>query len=429
MNKKELKVVLIGQTGSGKSQLGNFILQNEFFKVGNGKSSETEIISEGNTYLDGMSVTIVDTPGLNDTNSKDEEIMDKIVKKFKDDNSIDGIILVYSFRNMRRVQKHQELVNNLLEIFGKDLLEKRLKVIFTNSVIGEERDETDEILEREQMNDAKEFLNYMVMDHEMIFLNTKKKFYDRFRPKIIELLNQIYNIKEKYGSINNALITKKKLKFIEKEKQKEKERMEKELKRQKEEYEREQKKQKEESERRQKELETKMKEKLAMHERNQKEELKRQKEEYERKQKKQKEESERRQKELETKMKEKLAMHERNQKEELERLQKEKRDNLQRKLNDIHNSINYYQNKISEASNNIENLKKEIKERDLVPGIIVCSIAAPLSLGLTGIMAGICAHDKNKFDKQIKKYENDLEYYRTEIDKLRAKEEALKILI
>ena len=209
MNKKELKVVLIGETGMGKSQLGNFILQREFFKVGNGKISETEIISEGNTYLDGMSVTIVDTPGLNDTNSKDEEIMDKIVKKFKDDNSIDGIILVYSFRNMRRVQKHQELVNNLIEIFGKDLLEKRLKVIFTNSVIGEERDETDEILERKQINDTKEFLNYMVTDHEMIILNTKKKFYDRFRPKIIELLNQIYNIKEKYGSINNALIKKK----------------------------------------------------------------------------------------------------------------------------------------------------------------------------------------------------------------------------
>ena len=385
MNKKDLKVVFIGETGVGKSQLGNFILQNEFFKVGNGKSSETEIISEGNTYLDGMSVTIVDTPGLNDTNSKDEEIMDKIVKKFKDDNSIDGIILVYSFRNMRRVQKHQELVNNLIEIFGKDLLEKRLKVIFTNSVIGEERDETDEILEREQMNDAKEFLNYMVMDHEMIFLNTKKKFYDRFRPKIIELLNQIYNIKEKYGSINNALITKKKLKFIEKEKQKEKERMEKEL--------------------------------------------RRQKEEYERKQKKQKEESERRQKELERKMNEKLAMHERKQKEELERLQKEKRDNLQRKLNDIYNSINYYQNKISEASNNIENLKKELKEEAWVPGMIVGSVLAPLTLGLGGILAGISAHKKNNFDKQIKECENDMEYYRTEIEKLRAKEEALKILI
>ena len=385
MNKKDLKVVFIGETGVGKSQLGNFILQNEFFKVGNGKSSETEIISEGNTYLDGMSVTIVDTPGLNDTNSKDEEIMDKIVKKFKDDNSIDGIILVYSFRNMRRVQKHQELVNNLIEIFGKDLLEKRLKVIFTNSAVGEERDEIEEKKERQQMNDTKEFLDYMIMEHEMIFLNSKKKFYDRFVKEIIELLNQIYNIKEKYGSINNALITKKKLKFIEKEKQKEKERMEKEL--------------------------------------------RRQKEEYERKQKKQKEESERRQKELERKMNEKLAMHERKQKEELERLQKEKRDNLQRKLNDIYNSINYYQNKISEASNNIENLKKELKEEAWVPGMIVGSVLAPLTLGLGGILAGISAHKKNNFDKQIKECENDMEYYRTEIEKLRAKEEALKILI
>ena len=157
-------------------------------------------------------------------------------------------------------------------------------------------------------------------------------------------------------------------------------------------------------------------------------ELRRQKEEYERKQKKQKEESERRQKELERKMNEKLAMHERKQKEELERLQKEKRDNLQRKLNDIYNSINYYQNKISEASNNIENLKK-VKEEAWVPGMIVGSVLAPLTLGFGGILAVISAHKKNDFDKQIKECENDMEYYRTEIEKLRAKEEALKILI
>ena len=60
MNKNDFKVELIGQTGVGKSQFGNFILQNECFKVGNGKSSEAEIISEGNTYLNGMNVTIVD---------------------------------------------------------------------------------------------------------------------------------------------------------------------------------------------------------------------------------------------------------------------------------------------------------------------------------------------------------------------------------
>ena len=75
--------------------------------------------------------------------------MNKIVKKFKEDNSIDGIILVYSFRDPRRVQKHRELFNNLIEIFVKDLLEKILKVIFTNSPVGEERDEEEEKKKRE----------------------------------------------------------------------------------------------------------------------------------------------------------------------------------------------------------------------------------------------------------------------------------------
>ena len=395
MNKKDLKVVFIGETGVGKSQLGNFILQNEFFKVGDGKSSETEIISEGNIYLDGMSVTIVDTPGLNDTGSKDEEIMNKIVKKFKDDNSIDGIILVYSFRAPRRVQKHRELVNNLIEIFGKDLLEKRLKVIFTNSAVGEERDEIEEKKERQQMNDTKEFLDYMIMEHEMIFLNSKKKFYDRFVKEIIELLNQIYDIKEKYGSINNALIKKKELEFIEKEKQKEKERMEKELKRQKEEYERKQKKQKEESERRQKELERKMKEELAMHQK----ELERQQKEFERKQ-----------------------------KEELERQQKAKRDKLKIELNNISNLISSYQTKCSEITNNIEELKESAKEDRR--GIIISSVLAPFSLGIGGgITAGILAYQKNQTEKKINEYEKDLVYYRTEIEKLRAKYETLTLLI
>jgi len=48
------------------------------------------------------------TPGLNDTNMNDEKYMDLIVEKFKTDNSIDGIILVYSSRGFRKAQKHKE---------------------------------------------------------------------------------------------------------------------------------------------------------------------------------------------------------------------------------------------------------------------------------------------------------------------------------
>lgn len=344
MNKNDLKVVLIGQTGVGKSQLGNFILQQEYFKVGHNKNSETKKISEGYGHLDEMNVTIVDTPGLNDTGSKDEEIMNQIVKKFQEDNAIDGIILVYSFRTPKRIQKHRELVNNLLKIFGKDLLEKRLKVIFTNSTVGEERDEDEEEKERIQVNDTKEFLNNLIKEDQMIFLNSKKNFYVKFRPKIIELFNQIYDIKKKYGSINNALIKKKELEFIEKEK----ERMEKE-------FEREKQKEKE--------------------------------------------------------------------------IRKKKLEELE----DINDSINDYQTKISETSKKLDQLRMYyLKCKNIgTSSTIASACLIPFTFGLSAISTGVGVKALDKLEKKYmeiaKDLEKDLENYRIQISKLRAKEEDIKL--
>ena len=354
MNKNDLKVVLIGETGVGKSQLGNFILQQEYFKVGHHKKSETERISEGYAHLDEMNVTIVDTPGLNDSDSKDEEIMNQIVKKFQEDNAIDGIILVYSFRNPKRCQKHRELVNNLLKIFGKDLLEKRLKVIFTESTVGEERDGDEEKKERIQVNDTKEFLNNLIKEDEIIFLNSKKKFYVKFRPKIIKLFNQIYDIKEKYGSINNALIKKKELEFIEKEKEKA---------------------------------------------------LKRQKEEYER-EKKEEEEKKRKEKEI---MKKKLE-----------------------ELKDINDSIKDYETKISETSKKLDQIRMDHSKDRFHAGsaMFTCAALIPFTFGLTAIPFVACGDAAGKreikYRENVRDLEKDLENYKIQISKLRAKEEDIK---
>ena len=45
--------------------------------------------------------------------------MNSIATKFRDDASIDGIILVYSFTDPRRVQKHRELVEILYKFLEK----------------------------------------------------------------------------------------------------------------------------------------------------------------------------------------------------------------------------------------------------------------------------------------------------------------------
>ena len=213
MSSNNLKIVLVGETAVGKSQLGNFILNKECFKVGNTINSETGEISEETSLIKEMNinVTIVDTPGLNHTGGQDKKIMDKIVNKFKNDNSIDGLILVYSYRNLRKVQKSKELLDNLKQIFGEDLLQNRLKVIFTNSVFGPERKKNEDERERNIKVYIKNFLDNMVEEEDMIFVNTNLI---RFRPIILDLLKKFLEIKRKDGSINNAKIKKEKLKFI-----------------------------------------------------------------------------------------------------------------------------------------------------------------------------------------------------------------------
>ena len=167
---------------------------------------ETEIIKEMK-----VNVTIVDTPGLNDTGGLDKKIMDKFVNKFKNDNSIDGLILVYSYRKMRKVQKDKELLDNLKQIFGEDLLRSRLKVIITNSVVGKERKPNEENKEQNLKVDIKKFLDNMVKEEDMIIVNTN---FDEFRPEILGLLKKFLEIKRNLGSINNKDMKNGQLKFI-----------------------------------------------------------------------------------------------------------------------------------------------------------------------------------------------------------------------
>jgi ABC-type oligopeptide transport system ATPase subunit len=59
MNCNELKLVLLGESGAGKSQLGNFILKIEDkFEIGVEDISKTHRILSQSNYIDGTEVTI-----------------------------------------------------------------------------------------------------------------------------------------------------------------------------------------------------------------------------------------------------------------------------------------------------------------------------------------------------------------------------------
>lgn len=216
----DLKIVLIGSTGQGKSQLGNFILRSkeedetEFFKVGDGKESKTDEIESKSSYVEKMNVTIVDTPGLHDTagEGKDQSHMEEIVNKFKTDNSIDGIIYVFNFKNPRLTTEHQELLADLINMFSEEVLKKRLKVIITNRSVGKEFKKEKNKIDI-QKKDIQNFLKNMITGDDIIFVNTNMAFYNddnetNFRSEIIKLLKKIYEVKKQYGSIDNEKVKK-----------------------------------------------------------------------------------------------------------------------------------------------------------------------------------------------------------------------------
>jgi GTPase Era involved in 16S rRNA processing len=209
MSQKSLKLVLIGETGVGKSQLGNFILKkNNCFKVGHSQDSETKEIIEGNSNIEGCNITIVDTPGFGDTrdnnNTIDNQNIENIVSYFKGENNIDGILFVDSYSNPRKGEKAKELIEQLKTIFDKEILELRLKVIFTS---GEDYEYEPEKV-NQIISNTKKNLGGIVTKDDIIFVNTLyidakiKKNY----PKIKGILAEFIKIKEKFGSMNNQKI-------------------------------------------------------------------------------------------------------------------------------------------------------------------------------------------------------------------------------
>ncbi|XP_067378773.1 uncharacterized protein [Channa argus] len=124
------RIVLLGKTGVGKSSLANTIFKEELFSTNHTPNSGTKVCQAETRLVNERNITLIDTPGLFDSEMSEEELKPEIVRCITECAPGPHAFLIV-LKVETYTEQEKAVIDKICEYFSEDAL-KYAVIVFTH---------------------------------------------------------------------------------------------------------------------------------------------------------------------------------------------------------------------------------------------------------------------------------------------------------